>query len=676
MRGIYNMKKILFTILLILFAWNAGAATYYVANNGTAKGATACATFLAMATNVSTPAKTIADMAACAATLANGDTIAFKRGDVWAERLKVAHANITFTSYGVGVHPIFTGDGTYSCEVAADNQTFQNIWFQSHPMYAWARNGTKIYYNLFSDLTSGQTGNIQTAGTADIDIANNTFTANANGVVYSSIYGSSTRNIRNNIFFGSHYIFAPIYTSADTSTYSNNVFAGGSCLPYQTGSALECKTSGGGICSDGGSNLKLTDSAANNPKFVSNRYGSIPKAVFSISNNPMFFVCLMNTLKDYGVKGTYNPYKGFVGAGSVYPNAVSATMCTGGPYDLSDMQSLIDGGYATATCRGGNDNPMNPTIKAAKAATISSTNTGDLVLTIDGATTKTLTLTSTGNPANNITIDWSVDTKNSTDLSAALSGKGWTLALNGYSFRLSSLKNTSCTTFPCDVNWDDETGSSRWYYDESIAATASINTYLGRDVVRTWNWPGTAGATNAEFVDYLRATSGLYGAAEVDSAPVSTGTYLYSYDVYLIKKTNIGSLKGDGSDAQIKAAARSLWAWATQTGGVIYLLGENTASSLSLAQTVTLVQELNALGVEWVFPIDLINSIKADHINTTGTVWTKTYPHGNYNLKSGSPAINAGINVGLTTDIEGKTVNSDHPEIGCYEYKPAGWKKP
>ncbi|HMK56523.1 MAG TPA: choice-of-anchor Q domain-containing protein [Dissulfurispiraceae bacterium] len=42
--------------------------------------------------------------------------------------------------------------------------------------------------------------------------------------------------------------------------------------------------------------------------------------------------------------------------------------------------------------------------------------------------------------------------------------------------------------------------------------------------------------------------------------------------------------------------------------------------------------------------------------------------NGNFRLRAGSPAINAGINVGLTSDFDGKTVpNASAPDIGAFE---------
>ena len=39
-----------------------------------------------------------------------------------------------------------------------------------------------------------------------------------------------------------------------------------------------------------------------------------------------------------------------------------------------------------------------------------------------------------------------------------------------------------------------------------------------------------------------------------------------------------------------------------------------------------------------------------------------------YSLQSGSPAINAGTNVGLTTDIKGSPIPSSSPDIGAYQH--------
>jgi hypothetical protein len=61
-----------------------------------------------------------------------------------------------------------------------------------------------------------------------------------------------------------------------------------------------------------------------------------------------------------------------------------------------------------------------------------------------------------------------------------------------------------------------------------------------------------------------------------------------------------------------------------------------------------------------------ITTFEASAITTDPLfVGTGTHP---YSLQTGSPAINAGVNVGLTTDILGNTVPSGEGyDIGAYE---------
>jgi hypothetical protein len=46
----------------------------------------------------------------------------------------------------------------------------------------------------------------------------------------------------------------------------------------------------------------------------------------------------------------------------------------------------------------------------------------------------------------------------------------------------------------------------------------------------------------------------------------------------------------------------------------------------------------------------------------------ENYQNGNYHLKSGSPAIDAGVSTNIMTDLEGNT-RTGSPDLGCYEFK-------
>jgi hypothetical protein len=116
MTGIWGV-----VILLVMFRVNAWATTYYVssstgsdANNGTA---------------TSTPWQTIAHVNA--QTFQPGDSILFKRGDVWNESLIPPSSGtsgnpITFDAYGTGAAPNLTG--YYSVPSSAWVHVTGNAW--------------------------------------------------------------------------------------------------------------------------------------------------------------------------------------------------------------------------------------------------------------------------------------------------------------------------------------------------------------------------------------------------------------------------------------------------------------------------------------------------------------------------------------------------------------------
>jgi parallel beta-helix repeat protein len=113
----------LFLSLLVVLP--AGATTYYVdaslgndANNGTTVGA---------------PWATIARVNAT--KLNPGDTVLFKRGQLWREQLTNASsgslvASITYADYGTGNKPSIRGSDTYSTSGSWTNET-GNLWFVS-----------------------------------------------------------------------------------------------------------------------------------------------------------------------------------------------------------------------------------------------------------------------------------------------------------------------------------------------------------------------------------------------------------------------------------------------------------------------------------------------------------------------------------------------------------------
>jgi hypothetical protein len=87
--------RILLTILL--FSSKAFATNYYISNTGS-DAANGLSTVTAWQT-----------IAKVNATATRGDSVYFKRGDIWNEKLTPASSNIYFGAYGTGLKPLITG---------------------------------------------------------------------------------------------------------------------------------------------------------------------------------------------------------------------------------------------------------------------------------------------------------------------------------------------------------------------------------------------------------------------------------------------------------------------------------------------------------------------------------------------------------------------------------------
>lgn len=88
--------RLIFTILLMK-CFYVNATIYYVSNAGSD---------VATGTTIGTAWQTISKVNSSTTT---GDTVLFKKGDTWIERLNVPASNMHFGAYGTGVKPIITG---------------------------------------------------------------------------------------------------------------------------------------------------------------------------------------------------------------------------------------------------------------------------------------------------------------------------------------------------------------------------------------------------------------------------------------------------------------------------------------------------------------------------------------------------------------------------------------
>jgi hypothetical protein len=156
-------------VLLIMFSANAWATTYYVsssagsdANNGT---------------STSTPWQTIAHVNA--QTFQPGDSILFKRGDVWNESLTppssgTSGSAITFDAYGTGAAPNLTG--YYSVPTSAWVHVTGNAWKAPLPA-----NYSTVNFCLFGSIW----GQKVAAVSSDLTAQWNFYFANGYVYVYS-----------------------------------------------------------------------------------------------------------------------------------------------------------------------------------------------------------------------------------------------------------------------------------------------------------------------------------------------------------------------------------------------------------------------------------------------------------------------------------------------------------
>ncbi|MFY9397995.1 MAG: right-handed parallel beta-helix repeat-containing protein [Desulfomonilia bacterium] len=132
-------RYVLFTSLFVLVATTGWTATYYVSNSGSDSN---------NGLSTSSPWKTISKVNG--RSFSPGDTILFRRGDVWREQLVVPSSGtsgspITFGAYGTGAAPIIsgsdvrTGFSQYSGNIwrCSNVSTSRMVFFQKGTAYYW-----------------------------------------------------------------------------------------------------------------------------------------------------------------------------------------------------------------------------------------------------------------------------------------------------------------------------------------------------------------------------------------------------------------------------------------------------------------------------------------------------------------------------------------------------------
>jgi hypothetical protein len=157
-----------------------------------------------------------------------------------------------------------------------------------------------------------------------------------------------------------------------------------------------------------------------------------------------------------------------------------------------------------------------------------------------------------------------------------------------------------------------------------------------------------------------------------------TGTY----DHELIDCGDTGGAVG----LTVTAAATILNATVVRCPGGAFSFNESATLKNSIGygdgDDITIAAGKTVSGTSNIFG-DAAKAGAGTYTNVAGTQWG-TNPlfvnaaGGDFRLRPGSPAINAGVDVGLTSDYEGKTVPypGGLPDIGAYEFYPATGVQP
>ncbi len=599
---------------------------FYVANTGGDDGDDGLTEETAWATLAK------ADTAAVV-TQSGALTIYLNKGDSWAEKVTVPHDSITYLAYGTGAPPIIAGT-TWAVDLNGKKAcTFTGIRFGQQVTLQGAAMGNKFNYCIIRNADSC---GVYVNNTSSVTLNNCNIENCTNSGVYLS-NASASAVMRNCLVMGN--------ALSETGNYKYGLYAAGAGdidLDY-------CSVTGNGEYPRNNYLTTSVTDGGHNQNFVIPKVKSYKtnKAYFSVTlddNNTTQWMDVNRALSPYGVKFTF-----YANIKSVNVDSCIALVADGNELGCHDWS--------------------HTNLTSTTAFTISTTN-ADPVININRLT-KTLTLTtSTSSPNNNVALSWVNNDSTIEHLNTALTGKGWTLALtddvNNF-LRLKALASSGGdqTTFPYAAVLDTTVANSYPFYTEEITdAITSFNTSVGTTIVTS---AGPSGGTNATVQAFKKNVALLKG--DRGYSTTSNSQSLSSVNIYnfTCNQTYDTTWKGDGLEATIRQCARNSYVFAMERGCAMVFLAHQSAQ-FSPLQWEWLVDEIQDAGGEFLTFSVLIDSIKADgHTTVDDMIYTKTYADvSNDSLLTGSPLINAGVDVGLTTDYIGNPIVG-LPDIGAFE---------
>jgi hypothetical protein len=237
-------------------------------------------------------------------------------------------------------------------------------------------------------------------------------------------------------------------------------------------------------------------------------------------------------------------------------------------------------------------------------------------------------------------------------------------------------------TASTDRYYVNEITTGKSLLETGVRNAAGVGTPAASYTCRVFVHPGDAHSANSRAAILA---AGLIGAR----GSITSGNYIYNMNVFDVRSTqassSFGRLDLGDTSAEITRNVTAYTEWLKAGGRVGVIYGHRTSVGetnydFSPTDWGILLDAVSASNISVMTFGDMIERLKtlSDHTNDNYTYYrcaTETSfcmtDESDYNLKAGSPAINSGTDVGLTTDFAGKPVRGT-PDIGAYEFQSVG----
>lgn len=536
-------------------------------------------------------------------------------------------------------------------------------------------------------------GYIRQSGVAStLNVSNCIFTGTHEWALYANntAGGKTTLNVSNSAFIGMRMNQA---NGGDAITIANSpiVSVANSYFANHANSTNAALT---GLAPT--NSLLKTESDAMNPAFRSyaKPHGYIAIGLDDTEGDPAYQRSVADVWRAHGVKGTLFVNPGAEGNDGIDMSADADWVAlTGSEYDVAREWGVHSWSHISLA------NDVAFKIKMASADTASMTITEN-AFTIDCS-----------NNDGDVTFDLTTEAYDALeDIYTALSttyGAFYTVSdfvdpgppINAR-LQSTSMADVVAQAIPAsgdaayDVALDLGAPDYRFFRDEIQDTKAWIVANTGADPADVFVSSAPGNLIDADVIAYFlaKAADANVGILSNRATPHElytmngSGVDLRGVNVYAIAHGNAAYLVGPSNggartEAEVRAYAASLAVFVRQTGRVVCLYAHGQPQDVD-AQAIT--------AQEWDWFIDEVERVAPGTIKSHGQltriirdsgewtvdgtnaeVWNATFTDApDYHLRPNSVLINAGVDVGLTEDIEGKAIRG-LPDIGAYEFAPA-----